>query len=80
MMPASAPSCWMQGATAASYNEYDILASPSGGILLQETIGEAWFACQQLTETGILDELIITPLSVNSVGGASRQGRSKLRP
>src|SRR5262249_36084404 len=25
MMPASAPSCWAQGVTAASYNEYAIL-------------------------------------------------------
>jgi hypothetical protein len=33
MMPASAPSCWAQGVTAASYNEYAIWVSPSGGIL-----------------------------------------------
>src|SRR6186997_1148793 len=32
MMPASAPSCWAQGVTAASYNEYAIWVSPSGGI------------------------------------------------
>src|SRR5262245_48282422 len=33
IMPASAPSCWMQGVTAASYKEYDILGlSPSGGL------------------------------------------------
>src|SRR5262249_12448432 len=33
MVPASAPSCWAQGVTAASYNEYAIWVSPSGGIL-----------------------------------------------
>src|ERR1700757_3366033 len=33
MMPASAPSCWAQGVTAASYNEFAIWVSPSGGIL-----------------------------------------------
>src|SRR6516164_1196966 len=33
MMPANAPSCWMQGVTAASYNEYDIWTSPEGGKL-----------------------------------------------
>src|SRR5262252_3468645 len=33
MMPASAPSCWAQRVTAASYNEYAIWVSPSGGIL-----------------------------------------------
>src|SRR5215471_8213387 len=32
MMPASAPSCWAQGVTAASYNEYVIRVSPSAGI------------------------------------------------
>src|SRR6516225_4509567 len=63
MMPASAPSCWMQGVTAASYNEYDIWASPKGGILWVETIGGSQFACQQFTEAGILGELITTPLS-----------------
>src|SRR5262249_19255062 len=31
MMPTSAPSCWAQGVTAASYNEYAIWVSPSGG-------------------------------------------------
>src|SRR5205085_923955 len=33
MMPASAPSCWAHGVTAASYNEYAIRVSPFGGIL-----------------------------------------------
>src|ERR1700693_3338566 len=32
MMPASAPSCWAQGVTAASYNEYAIWVSPSVGL------------------------------------------------
>ena len=32
MMPASAPSCWAHGVTAASYNEYAIWVSPPGGI------------------------------------------------
>src|SRR6516225_3067933 len=39
MIPASAPSCWMQGVTAASYNEYDIWASPKGGILWRDHRG-----------------------------------------
>ena len=44
-----------------------------------ETIGVSQFACQQFTEAGILGELITTPLSENSVGGASGQGISKLQ-
>src|SRR5579862_783702 len=47
MMPANAPSCWTQGVTAASYNEYDIRTSPLGRDFMPETIGEAWFACQR---------------------------------
>src|SRR6187551_3376960 len=35
MMPASAPSCWAQGVTAASYNEYATWVSPSSGTLWQ---------------------------------------------
>src|SRR5215471_8610090 len=31
MMPASAPSCWAQGVTAASYNEYAIWSPPGLG-------------------------------------------------
>src|SRR5476651_1787046 len=31
MMPASAPSCWAQGVTAASYREYAIWDAPSVG-------------------------------------------------
>ena len=42
-----------------------------------ETIGVSQFACQQFTEAGILGELITTPLSENSIGGASGQGTSK---
>src|SRR5438105_14926613 len=34
MMPASALSCWAQGVTAASYKEYAIWVSPSGGIFV----------------------------------------------
>ena len=48
MMPASAPSCWAQGVTAASYKEYAIWVSPSGGIFKGETIGEARTSCQQV--------------------------------
>ena len=44
-----------------------------------ETIGVFQFACQQFTEAGILGELITTPLSENSIGGASGQGANKLR-
>jgi hypothetical protein len=36
-----------------------------------KTIGVSQFACQQFTEAGILGELITTPLSENSIGGAS---------
>jgi len=36
-----------------------------------ETIGVSQFACQHFTEAGILGELITTPLSENSIGGAS---------
>src|SRR5262249_29695731 len=32
IMPASALSCWAQGVTAASYKEYAIWVSPSGGM------------------------------------------------
>ena len=39
-----------------------------------ETIGVSQFACQQFTEAGILGELIATPLSENSIGGALGQG------
>src|SRR5205807_271798 len=46
MMPASAPSCWAQGVTAASYNEYAIWVSPSGGILW-ERLGEARSFCHR---------------------------------
>jgi hypothetical protein len=45
-----------------------------------ETIGVSQFACQQFAEAGILGELITTPLSENSICGASGQGTSKLRP
>ena len=45
-----------------------------------ETIGASQFACQQFTEAGILGELITTPLSENSVGGASGQGIKKISP
>src|ERR1700691_3168670 len=48
IMPTSAPSCWSQGVTAASYKEYAIWISPSGGDFVGKTIGEAWSACQQL--------------------------------
>ena len=40
-----------------------------------ETIGVSQFACQQFTEAGVLGELITTPLSENSIGGASGQER-----
>jgi hypothetical protein len=40
MMPASAPSCWAQGVTAASYTEYAIWVSPSCGIDTREPHGE----------------------------------------
>jgi hypothetical protein len=66
----------MQGVTAASYNEYDIWVSPKSGIFMVETIGVSQFACQQFTEGGILGELITTPLSENSISGASGQGTS----
>src|SRR5580693_1986332 len=46
IMPANAPSCWAQGVTAASYNEYAISVSPSGGDFMGETIGEARCSCQ----------------------------------
>ena len=45
-----------------------------------ETIEVPQLACQQFTEAGIPGELITTPLSENSIGGALGQGTSKLRP
>src|SRR5262245_3920793 len=41
IMPASALSCWAQGVTAASYKEYAIWVSPSGGILGRDHRGSA---------------------------------------
>src|SRR5262245_3080853 len=39
MMPASALSCWAPGVTSASYKEYAIWVSPSGGICLRDHKG-----------------------------------------
>src|ERR1700722_12280067 len=65
IMPASAPSCWTQGVTAASYNEYAILVSPWVGDFIGETIGEARSSCQP----GVLSAIgwiVATPLALRA--------------
>src|SRR5262245_18112928 len=72
MMPASAPSCWAQGVIAASYKEYVIWASPSGGIFVGELTGEARSCCQPvLSFRELMEEARPSQLSTDSPAAVS---------
>src|ERR1700736_3676012 len=78
MMPTSAPSCWAQGVTAASYNEYAIWVSPSGGILWERPIGEARSSCQQAYPYRILNSRHLPAASMSAVHPVSRERNPSL--
>src|SRR5271166_606447 len=78
MMPASAPSCWAQGVTAASYNEYAIWVFSFGWDFMGETIGEARFSCQQAYPYRILHLRHLPAASMSAVHPVSRERNPSL--